>query len=116
MRSVLVAVLLAGCAATTTSDRAARTAPSPPPRPAAARAAPPAGPTPVEPPPAAQTPASEPPAHPAAPRLTSQGYITWIWAEPKVKKGTFLGYVRYGSSVALKSTDLVKGDGCRAGF
>lgn len=52
---------------------------------------------------------------PAGPRLTSKGYTSFIWRRPKVES-LFIGYVRYGQSVALKSTETVPGAGCRGGF
>ncbi len=55
-----------------------------------------------------------PPA-PAPLRLTSQGYVTWIYARPRVD-AHFIGYVRNGSSVGLRSAELVGGDGCPGGF
>lgn len=74
-------------------------------------------------PPAAIVRAPEPPAPPSAvasqrepaPRLTSQGYVTWIYARP-VADAHSLGYVRNGSSVALRSTETVRGEGCPGGF
>lgn len=69
-----------------------------------------------EAPPAASPPDAAPPASDSRPRLTSQGYVTWIWAAPRIKEGTFLGYVRAGSSVALRSTERVRGPGCPGGF
>ncbi len=64
--------------------------------------------------------ASEPQPPPApredrAPRLTSVGYTTWIWPRPKTT-GVFIGYIRVGQSVALRSTDRVRGEGCSGGF
>lgn len=49
------------------------------------------------------------------PRLWSQDYLTWIWAQPKVK-GRFLGTMRVGQSVALRSLEKVEGQGCSKGF
>src|SRR5262245_20338877 len=49
------------------------------------------------------------PPTPSGPRLTSQGYISFIWRRPKVET-LFIGYVRNGQSVALKSTETVPGD------
>ena len=48
-------------------------------------------------------------------RLTSVRYKTWIWAKP-IKHGRFLGYMRVGQQVALRSTELVRGQGCPGGF
>jgi hypothetical protein len=52
---------------------------------------------------------------PAGPRLTSKGYTSFIWRRPKVET-LFIGYVRHGQSVALKSTETVPGVGCPGGF
>lgn len=73
--------------------------------------------TPAEPDEAApEAPGAPPePAAPAGPRLTSKGYISFIWRRPKVET-LFIGYVRHGQSVALKSTDRVPGVGCPGGF
>ncbi|MCC6559386.1 MAG: L,D-transpeptidase, partial [Polyangiaceae bacterium] len=67
-------------------------------------------------------PVSEPAPAPAAalepdrrPRITSQGYVTWIWPRPSTK-GIFLGYVRHGDSLPLRSTEPVRGPGCPGGF
>jgi hypothetical protein len=49
------------------------------------------------------------------PRLYSVGYATQIWPKPS-KRGQFLGYVRFGGSVVLKSPALVPGDGCPKGY
>jgi len=62
----------------------------------------------------ADSPATEAPP-PASPRLTSRGYISFIWRRPKVES-LFIGYVRHGQSVALKSTETVVGVGCPGGF
>jgi lipoprotein-anchoring transpeptidase ErfK/SrfK len=56
-----------------------------------------------------------PPEAPAAPRITSQGYFTWIYGRPRADK-RYIGLIRYGQSVALRSTELVKGESCKAGF
>jgi hypothetical protein len=50
-----------------------------------------------------------------APRLTSRGYVTWIYARPNARE-RFVGYIRNGSSVALRGTELVSGEGCPGGF
>ncbi len=49
------------------------------------------------------------------PSLTSIRYKTWIWPRPAAG-GRFLGYIRVGSRVKLKSTDLVPGSDCPKGF
>src|SRR6185312_12028968 len=49
------------------------------------------------------------------PRLTSRGYVTWIYAHPRTTE-RFVGYVRNGSSIALRSEGLVPGEGCPGGF
>ena len=51
----------------------------------------------------------------AAGRLWSKDYTTWIWSEPR-KGSTKLGYVRVGTSVALRSRERVAGMGCAGGF
>ena len=51
----------------------------------------------------------------AGPRLTSKGYITFVWRRPKVET-LYIGYVRHGQSVALRSTEKVPGIGCPGGF
>ena len=61
-------------------------------------------------------PATAPPPPPPRPRLTSQGYVTWVYGRPHADEHRFLGYIRYGTSVALRATDLVRGEGCPAGF
>ena len=53
---------------------------------------------------------------PRAPRLTSQGYVTWVYSRPRADEHRFLGYIRYGTSVALRSTDTVRGENCPGGF
>ena len=55
------------------------------------------------------------PEEPAGPRLTSKGYISFVWRRPKVET-LYIGYVRHGQSVALKSTEKVPGVGCPGGF
>lgn len=92
---------------------AAPPAPAPPPSPAAPAADP-------EPPAEAQAKAAPPvepapPPAPAAPRLTSKGYVTWIYGRPKADR-RYIGYVRYGTSVTLRSTEIVRGEGCGGGF
>jgi hypothetical protein len=57
-----------------------------------------------------------PPLPPAGPRLTSQGYVTWVYSRPRANEHRFLGFIRYGTSVALRSTDLVPGENCPGGF
>jgi lipoprotein-anchoring transpeptidase ErfK/SrfK len=57
-----------------------------------------------------------PPPPPAAPRLTSQGYVTWVYSRPRADEHRFLGYIRYGTSVALRSTGTVRGENCPGGF
>jgi L,D-transpeptidase-like protein len=61
-------------------------------------------------------PDTAPPSIPPALRLTSQGYVTWIYGRPKADEHRFLGYIRYGTSVALRSTDTVRGENCPGGF
>jgi lipoprotein-anchoring transpeptidase ErfK/SrfK len=60
-------------------------------------------------------PAPPPAPAPAPARITSRGYVTWIWPKPKAS-GRFLGFVRFGQSIALRSTEMVRGEGCPGGF
>jgi lipoprotein-anchoring transpeptidase ErfK/SrfK len=55
------------------------------------------------------------PPTPARPRLTSRGLRTWIYGRPKVDE-RYIGYIRDGSSVTLRSTELVRGENCLGGF
>jgi hypothetical protein len=55
-------------------------------------------------------------ARPGGARLTSQGYVTWVYGHPRADEHQFLGYIRYGTSVALRSTELVPGQNCPGGF
>ena len=118
------AALGAGCsAATATQPSPAPQSASPaPPRPSSATPPPAAidAPEPATldaPAPAATAtePSPPPPAAPPAPRLYSRDQTTWIWPTPK-RTGPFLGYVRVGRTVPLRSPELVKGEGCRAGY
>jgi hypothetical protein len=51
----------------------------------------------------------------ARPLLTSRGYVTWVYARPTTHE-RFIGYIRNGSSVALRDAELARGDGCPGGF
>lgn len=62
--------------------------------------------------PSAVEPAAEPD---AAPRLTSIAQVTWIYERPARGK-LALGYVRVGTSVALREREPVRGDGCKRGW
>lgn len=72
-----------------------------------------------------QAPAGSPVAviapEPVGPQLYSVGYVTWIWPGP-AKTGTYLGYVRTGTTVPLKrevateKPEPVPGLGCPGGF
>ncbi len=67
------------------------------------------------------TPPEDAPARAEAPpdlrkRIVSIGQTTWIRRRPAIEDGTFLGYVRTGSSIPLRSEDLVRGPGCSGGF
>lgn len=64
-------------------------------------------------PPASAAPEAPPPD--TRPRLHSVGFATKIWPKPS-KKGQFLGYVRFGGSVVLKSSEPVVGEGCPKGY
>lgn len=55
-------------------------------------------------------------AQPRGPRLTSQGYVTWVYRSPRADELQFLGYIRYGTSVTLRSADIVPGQNCPSGF
>lgn len=64
----------------------------------------------------ASTPSASSPALEAAlPRLTSQASFTWIYGRPRADK-RYIGLIRIGTSVALRSSEMVKGEGCSAGF
>lgn len=52
---------------------------------------------------------------PAAGRMWSRGYTTWIWSAPR-KGSKKLGYVRVGTSVALLDREPIRGAGCPRGF
>lgn len=62
--------------------------------------------------------AGEPVAGRAGPaRLWSKGFTTWVWEKPRRGNAReHLGYIRIGTSVALKSAETVKGQGCAGGF
>lgn len=81
----------------------------------AARVAPASGHAEPAAPSVPSTPAPSPAPADDAPRLTSIRYKTWIWPRPQAN-GRFLGYIRVGSSVKLKSTEPVPGIDCRGGF
>ncbi|MBW2457246.1 MAG: L,D-transpeptidase family protein [Deltaproteobacteria bacterium] len=49
------------------------------------------------------------------PRLTSVGTKTWIRPTPAVQQ-RFLGYLRIGQSVLLRSPEIIRGQGCPKGF
>lgn len=97
--------------------RAARQAPieAPEPRPSAS---PQVAKAPTPSASATVTPVAPPPPEASiddGPRLTSIAYKTWIWPRPNAS-GRFLGYMRVGNRVKLKSTELVPGMNCRKGF
>lgn len=128
-RLVWICAAGAACAATAAACAGAPP-PAPPPAPGRPAAAPSSVPAPAAsaapapeataddnatpPESAAESAAAEPPA-PAGPRLTSVGYTSFIWRRPKVDP-IYIGYVRHGQSVALKSLDTVYGPGCPGGF
>jgi hypothetical protein len=123
----LVAIGFVACAASPPPPPAAPPrAALPPPPSASAEPAPPTPPTIADEAQAksALAPAAEaksaaldtaPPA-PPTPHLTSQGYVTWVYSRPKADEHRFLGYIRYGTSVALRGTGTVHGEGCPGGF
>ncbi len=59
-----------------------------------------------------------PPADPHAgkKRIYSVGQTTWIRKKLAVKESDYLGYVRTGSSIPLRSEVRLKGQGCAGGF
>ena len=61
-------------------------------------------------------PDTAPPPPTPGPRLTSQGYVTWVYSRPDADEHRFLGYIRHGTSVALRSTSTVRGENCPGGF
>jgi lipoprotein-anchoring transpeptidase ErfK/SrfK len=113
-RAPLYAVLaFAACAVP-----AAPPAPPSPPAPASAPPVvdpPPAPAPPADPPPAAPPPAPPPPADPPRPRLTSVAATTWIYGRPRADD-RYIGSVRPGTSVALRSPERVPGPRCPGGF
>jgi lipoprotein-anchoring transpeptidase ErfK/SrfK len=50
------------------------------------------------------------------PRITSVAMTTWIYKRPEAKESGYLGYVRTGRSVHVKSLTTVGGIGCPGGF
>ena len=70
----------------------------------------------TEPEPGRPAPDTAPPPPPPGPHLTSQGYVTWVYSRPHADEHRFLGYIRYGTSVALRSTELVHGENCSGRF
>jgi hypothetical protein len=54
-------------------------------------------------------------AEPPKPRLWAKGYPVRIYGRPKVDE-RLIGLLRYGTSVTLRSTELVRGEHCRGGF
>ncbi|NUQ72554.1 MAG: L,D-transpeptidase [Polyangiaceae bacterium] len=59
--------------------------------------------------------AAKSPAAPPKARITSIGYTTWIFGRPKVDT-RFIGYIRVGESIGLRSAERVRGEGCSGGF
>jgi len=114
----IVPALAFACCATRSAPLPSPPPPASPP-PALIAVAPPA---PVEPArglateaaPVAPAPPPAPPP-PPAPRLTSQAATTWIFGGPRTDSHT-LGYLRTGSSVALRGTFRRAGEGCSGGF
>ncbi len=60
--------------------------------------------------------APTPPPIETGPRIYSIGQTTWIRKKPEIKEGAYLGYIRTGYSVPLRSAELVKGEGCHRGY
>jgi len=63
----------------------------------------------------APAPAAPAPAIDDGPRMASKRYITWIYGRPS-RKGLPIGYIRIGTWIGLKSTEKVKGEGCKGGW
>ncbi len=89
----------------------AASSPAPLATPALSVQTPPPSPPPATPPSAE----AQAPSTPPAPTLTSIAYTSWIWATPKAS-GNFIGYIRVGQSIPLRSETLVRGEHCRGGF
>ena len=56
------------------------------------------------------------PAPAPEPSVYSVGQTTWIRSKPEIKEGPYLGYIRTGYPVPLRSEDLVQGEGCPRGY
>lgn len=82
---------------------------------ATSRSAPPTEPTLERAPDPAAAALAEPPLGDDVPHLTSIAHKTWIWPKA-IKGGRFLGYVRVGQQVRLRSEQLVEGQMCPGGF
>ncbi len=54
--------------------------------------------------------------HAGKKRIYSVGQTTWIRKKLAVKESDYLGYVRTGSSIPLRSEVRLKGQGCAGGF
>ncbi|MRG97079.1 L,D-transpeptidase [Polyangium spumosum] len=97
-------------------------APAPPPKaPPVVAASAAAAPAPAAASVAAVAPAAAPdpiaePAPPPGPRLHAVEGIPWIYPTPEKKGERYLGYIRVGESVALRSPEPVRGAGCARGF
>jgi hypothetical protein len=59
--------------------------------------------------------AKKPPSEPKGPRIGSIRHITWIYQEPK-RDGRKIGYIREGTSVALKTGKRDAAGGCPGGW
>lgn len=112
-----------GCASNAPADRADRSAPAAPESSASAassvlhpEAISSSSPSSADSSTPGPTPGPAAPNVPAKPRIYSVGQTSWIRKKPEVKAGQFLGYVRTGSSIALRSNELVQGVGCPRGF
>jgi hypothetical protein len=115
-RSPLLAVLFAAACAAPASLPPAPPPAAPPPAPIASTPEPVVSAAPVaEPRPPPDPPAPEPPPAAAKQRLYALAYPTRIYGRPKVDE-RLIGLIRYGTSVTLKSTELVRGEGCKGGF
>ena len=52
----------------------------------------------------------------AGPRITSVAQTTWIYRNAEISEHSYLGYIRSGTSVAVRSLDKTSGVGCPEGF
>ncbi len=73
----------------------------------------------VPPPPSASGDVAPPPTPVAkddGPRVTSVGQTSWIYKHPEATEANYLGYIRSGTSVRVRSLETTPGVGCAGGF